>query len=137
MFLFLSLSTLLISLQRGHSMSLLLNPIKAFLRHRHGQLWFSLSRIPNYSSGDRYLLGAWSPSTTNPLASMMILSPHYRATKSFSVGTRQLYSHGSSDKEIAEARSWLESFSPSAIPRNTCVVTFSRSSGPGGQNVNK
>jgi peptidyl-tRNA hydrolase ICT1 len=35
------------------------------------------------------------------------------------------------------ARTFLKRFNVSNIPRETCEVTFSRSSGPGGQNVNK
>lgn len=42
------------------------------------------------------------------------------------------------DKEkIAAAREWLQKFNAETIPRNIGDVTFSRSSGPGGQNVNK
>lgn len=42
------------------------------------------------------------------------------------------------DKEkIAAARDWLQRFNAETIPRNIGDVTFSRSSGPGGQNVNK
>jgi hypothetical protein len=35
------------------------------------------------------------------------------------------------------ARQWLAKFNTNSIPRNLCEVSFSRSSGPGGQNVNK
>ncbi|KAH0612367.1 uncharacterized protein H6S33_010419 [Morchella sextelata] len=41
------------------------------------------------------------------------------------------------EEQIAQARKWLTSFTPENIPRKYCVVTFSRASGPGGQNVNK
>ncbi|KAK8221847.1 hypothetical protein M8818_000012 [Zalaria obscura] len=41
------------------------------------------------------------------------------------------------DEEIAAARRWLADLNPDTIPRNICDVSFSRSSGPGGQNVNK
>lgn len=35
-------------------------------------------------------------------------------------------------------REWLKTFSArTTIPRNICDISFSRSSGPGGQNVNK
>lgn len=44
---------------------------------------------------------------------------------------------GSSEKEQAVGRKWLASFGPSTIPRHLCEVTYSRASGPGGQNVNK
>ena len=42
-----------------------------------------------------------------------------------------------SEEEHQEARNWLSGFSIKSIPRNACEVTYSRSSGPGGQNVNK
>ena len=35
------------------------------------------------------------------------------------------------------ARRWLSRFNINTVPRNLCEITFSRSSGPGGQNVNK
>ncbi|KAI9822314.1 MAG: hypothetical protein M1827_000032 [Pycnora praestabilis] len=35
------------------------------------------------------------------------------------------------------ARRWLADFNSSTIPQNICEISFSRSSGPGGQNVNK
>ena len=44
---------------------------------------------------------------------------------------------GPSEEEQKAARQWLASYNPSTIPRNLCDVSFSRSSGPGGQNVNK
>jgi len=44
---------------------------------------------------------------------------------------------GASEEEHAAARTWLSKFSIHTIPRKLCGITFSRSSGPGGQNVNK
>lgn len=41
------------------------------------------------------------------------------------------------DAELAAARRWLSNLDPDTIPRDMCEVSFSRSSGPGGQNVNK
>ena len=41
------------------------------------------------------------------------------------------------DESHREARTWLARFNANTIPKNICEVTFSRSSGPGGQNVNK
>jgi peptidyl-tRNA hydrolase ICT1 len=37
--------------------------------------------------------------------------------------------------ELSEARKWRQSFQPSSIPKGQTI--FSRSSGPGGQHVNK
>ncbi|KAJ5960572.1 uncharacterized protein N7479_007722 [Penicillium vulpinum] len=41
------------------------------------------------------------------------------------------------DQDVQLARDWLKTFNSKTIPRNICEVSFSRSSGPGGQNVNK
>ena len=42
-----------------------------------------------------------------------------------------------SEHEIAAARKWVSNFDAETIPKSICEVDFSRSSGPGGQNVNK
>ncbi|RAL10883.1 peptidyl-tRNA hydrolase domain protein [Aspergillus homomorphus CBS 101889] len=44
--------------------------------------------------------------------------------------------HASED-DLSAARQWLASFSSKSIPRDICEISFSRSGGPGGQNVNK
>lgn len=44
---------------------------------------------------------------------------------------------GYSEAELDAARKWLYSVGPETIPRDEIVITMSRSSGPGGQNVNK
>jgi len=44
---------------------------------------------------------------------------------------------GTSEADLTAARQWLASFNSETIPRSICDVSFSRSSGPGGQNVNK
>ncbi|KZF21918.1 peptidyl-tRNA hydrolase domain-containing protein [Xylona heveae TC161] len=45
---------------------------------------------------------------------------------------------GSLDEaELAAARRWIANCTPDSIPKNLGQVSFSRSSGPGGQNVNK
>lgn len=41
------------------------------------------------------------------------------------------------EEELREAREWLAKLNSKSIPRHICEVSFSRSSGPGGQNVNK
>ncbi|DAA75055.1 TPA_exp: Peptidyl-tRNA hydrolase domain protein [Trichophyton benhamiae CBS 112371] len=45
--------------------------------------------------------------------------------------------HTASDDELRAARTWLAQLTVETIPRSICAVSFSRSSGPGGQNVNK
>jgi peptidyl-tRNA hydrolase ICT1 len=42
-----------------------------------------------------------------------------------------------SEEDLAAARKWLTDLNPDTIPRSLSEITFSRSSGPGGQNVNK
>ncbi|KAF2150896.1 hypothetical protein K461DRAFT_184686 [Myriangium duriaei CBS 260.36] len=46
-------------------------------------------------------------------------------------------SQSTKDEEIQQARTWLAQFDAETIPKNICEFSFSRSSGPGGQNVNK
>ncbi|KAF2214455.1 hypothetical protein CERZMDRAFT_37911 [Cercospora zeae-maydis SCOH1-5] len=41
------------------------------------------------------------------------------------------------DAELQAARQWLSKLAADTISRDICEVSFSRSSGPGGQNVNK
>ena len=41
------------------------------------------------------------------------------------------------DDDQQVARQWLANYNTNTIPRNICDKSFSRSSGPGGQNVNK
>lgn len=41
------------------------------------------------------------------------------------------------EADLQAARQWLAKLDPDTIPRDICEVSFSRSSGPGGQNVNK
>jgi len=41
------------------------------------------------------------------------------------------------EADLSAARTWLSNLTPNTIPRTICRISFSRSSGPGGQNVNK
>ncbi|KAL9640383.1 MAG: hypothetical protein Q9164_000326 [Protoblastenia rupestris] len=47
------------------------------------------------------------------------------------------FGEGASEEEHKEARTWLSRFNVKDIPKTICEVTYSRASGPGGQNVNK
>jgi hypothetical protein len=64
----------------------------------------------------------------------------FRPTRLISA-TRRTYAAKSAEdldeEELKAARSWLTTFTPESIPKSICEVSFSRSSGPGGQNVNK
>ena len=42
-----------------------------------------------------------------------------------------------SEEDQKLAREWLSTFDLAMVPRRVCEISFSRSSGPGGQNVNK
>lgn len=51
---------------------------------------------------------------------------------------RPYHSHSAQNEhDLSQARSWLSRFTVSSIPPAICDFSFSRSSGPGGQNVNK
>jgi peptidyl-tRNA hydrolase ICT1 len=40
-------------------------------------------------------------------------------------------------EELVAARKWLTQFNAETIPKDICELSYSRASGPGGQNVNK
>lgn len=44
---------------------------------------------------------------------------------------------GPTEEQQIAARDFLAGFGPDSIPKRLYEITFSRSSGPGGQNVNK
>jgi len=50
---------------------------------------------------------------------------------------RRSFAVAASENDIANARIWLLNFTADSIPKHLWKVTYSRSSGPGGQNVNK
>lgn len=62
-----------------------------------------------------------------------LLPPHLITRAFFSATVHPL----ATDAEITTARQWLKTFNHSAIPQSVGDVSYSRSSGPGGQNVNK
>ncbi|EPB89880.1 hypothetical protein HMPREF1544_03263 [Mucor circinelloides 1006PhL] len=55
--------------------------------------------------------------------------------QSYKLLTRRYYS--SKIWTFKEATAWQQSFNQSHIPKDNVSISFSRSSGPGGQNVNK
>lgn len=79
----------------------------------------------------------------------MLGSPIVRAYLFLQKGVRKLstsseylagpprHNEGPSEDKHREARTWLARFDVNTIPKNICEVSFSRASGPGGQNVNK
>ncbi|KAL1986626.1 hypothetical protein VTN96DRAFT_6004 [Rasamsonia emersonii] len=70
-----------------------------------------------------------------PLA---IPGAHRAAVRSFaSRRAAALNAEEHEEEELREAREWLAKLNSKSIPRHICEVSFSRSSGPGGQNVNK
>ena len=44
---------------------------------------------------------------------------------------------GPNDEELNAARTWLARLNSMTVPRTICRISYSRSSGPGGQHVNK
>ena len=53
------------------------------------------------------------------------------------LSTKPNPSENFSEQDQSDAREWLSKFTIETIPRRLGQLTFSRSSGPGGQNVNK
>ena len=71
----------------------------------------------------------------------LISTPVQGTLRRFQLSQRYLSqideSDGASEEDQKAARQWLANYNPSIIPRNICEISYSRSSGPGGQNVNK
>ncbi|KAE8352781.1 hypothetical protein BDV28DRAFT_148680 [Aspergillus coremiiformis] len=67
-----------------------------------------------------------------PLRSVSALTARTFASKQ--AATERLLD---SNEDLAAARKWLTGLNSKTIPRHICEVSFSRSGGPGGQNVNK
>jgi protein subunit release factor B len=61
----------------------------------------------------------------------LIFTPQCKRAFSITVGAH------ATEAEITSARQWLKTFDKSVIPETVGDVSYSRSSGPGGQNVNK
>lgn len=72
---------------------------------------------------------------------LRLLQPfqHFRrfASSVPNVGPSSKASTRSADLDFELARQWLKSLNSRTIPRHLGQISFSRSSGPGGQNVNK
>ena len=66
---------------------------------------------------------------SRPLLSPSVLPPLARGVK------YQPFDSGHDEADLAEARTWHRSFTDDSLPKGK--TTFSRSSGPGGQHVNK
>jgi len=69
------------------------------------------------------------------MVSKVLYRPSFAAHRHISWVLPRHLSYSPSD--LSEARSWLSRFAPTSIPPAICHFSFSRSSGPGGQNVNK
>ena len=78
---------------------------------------------------------AYAFPVARPLA---ISGAHQAAVRSFASRRLAALNAGEPDEEeLKAAREWLAKLHSKSIPRHICEVSFSRSSGPGGQNVNK
>lgn len=51
--------------------------------------------------------------------------------------TKRWISSLDTPSNIERAKKWIKNFSKESIPKDMLTITFARSSGPGGQNVNK
>lgn len=79
-----------------------------------------------------------APQVLNGLASHPTWAPT-TCHRFYAAGNNKRESAGTKDdaEDVDVARRWLKTLNPETIPRNICDISFSRSSGPGGQNVNK
>lgn len=81
----------------------------------------------------RTMLRSWPGVLTSlPLGSTLRLFPLLRT-----ISSQADNSDTPSEEEQKVVRQWLADYNPSTIPRRICDMSFSTSSGPGGQNVNK
>jgi hypothetical protein len=60
--------------------------------------------------------------------------PYTNWNRSFAAARKAI---NASDEELQAARRWLDKLHADTIPKSIGELSFSRSSGPGGQNVNK
>lgn len=74
--------------------------------------------------------------TARPMAQAKTMPASYTAARTFWSTVPRRNADGS-DEEMEARRRWVSAFEPIQLRRNDMDVTFSRSSGPGGQNVNK
>jgi peptidyl-tRNA hydrolase ICT1 len=81
------------------------------------------------------------PATTLPLATHSLrcqpLSTFGRDKKNFPRNKGAVVFSDGERAEFAKVRQWVINMVKEEIPRNTYELSFSKSSGPGGQNVNK
>ncbi|KAK8156510.1 hypothetical protein BKA80DRAFT_208261 [Phyllosticta citrichinensis] len=85
---------------------------------------------------------AWAYASSRPSLASSNAGPSFPQSALLlrrSFATRRNDSHAPTAKEdeVKAARQWIDHLNPETIPRSICDVSFSRSSGPGGQNVNK
>ncbi|RIA92098.1 hypothetical protein C1645_691979 [Glomus cerebriforme] len=80
-----------------------------------------------------------NPSSLNifPNVSSIICLINPRILKEFSFISKRSITSLDTPKDIEQAERWLKEFTKEKIPRDLITFTFARSSGPGGQNVNK
>ncbi|PKC05144.1 peptidyl-tRNA hydrolase domain-like protein [Rhizophagus irregularis] len=91
----------------------------------------------------KYSLSTLSKSITQTRTQTRKLFPLTRIVKDFSFifplfnTIKRSISSLDTPKEIEQAERWLKKFTKEKIPKDLITFTFARSSGPGGQNVNK
>ena len=70
-----------------------------------------------------------------PCSRFSVLNSHLRLLSGRAMDNDNVDEPSEKDEKLA--REWLSTFDLAMIPRRVCEISFSRSSGPGGQNVNK
>ena len=81
------------------------------------------------------MLHALAASKDQSIKCVIIQLVYFHRFLSVSTSLRKGSTEAEADQK--EARAWLSKFDVKSIPKQACEITFSRSSGPGGQNVNK
>ena len=67
----------------------------------------------------------------------VLAASHRLVVKPFNPATTRTYKSATPEEEFDRARRWYDALSSTPMPKDVGELSYSRSSGPGGQNVNK
>jgi hypothetical protein len=98
---------------------------------------FEVQRLRRFTTMTSSLRTVWPPLLLWPQLQRPTCQIRWYATIDKTSHGKVLKFDRRDDERLKALQSWLHRFTPHTFPREVCTVTFSRSSGPGGQNVNK